>query len=122
MTWCQPSELLHLLILGRQAVLGHDSALLHNDDEDGVAATAHLIQLGGACGPLSSAPLHQAVHLSHGHLVSVAAQRSTPHASITFTLYNVISTLFNPTHCALLEAAEWGSHPVLYNKGRQQLH
>lgn len=73
-TWRQPSELLHLLILSSQAVLGHDSALLHNDDEDSMAAAAHLIQLGGTRGPLSSAPLHQPVHLSHGQPVSLAAQ------------------------------------------------
>ena len=62
-TWCQASELLHLLIFSSQAVLRHDSALLHNDDEDCVAAAAHLIQLGGPGRSLGCPPLHQAIHL-----------------------------------------------------------
>lgn len=41
-----------------------EAALLHDDNEDGVAATGHGVEFGGTRCPLLGPPLHQAIHLS----------------------------------------------------------
>ena len=74
LTWGKSSELLHLFILCCHGVFCHDSALLHYDHEDSMAATAHLIQLGGSCGSLGCSPFHQPIHLHSTHMTLLPDQ------------------------------------------------